>query len=336
MTTIRRAPSVSSAPLGRRAFLARLMVLASSPVWLMGCARSRPLSVGIHPWIGYESLYLAREFGWLPPGVNLHEGKVASDSMASLQAGQIDAAALTLDEVLQVRAAGVPLVAVLVFDVSAGADMVLARPGIDTLKQLAGKRIGVERSAVGALMLAKTLEAAGLFANDVTVLDLPPDRQLAAWHAGEVDVVATYEPTASLLKREGAVQLFDSRQMPDTIFDVLAVRQDRVAGRELILSALLSAHFKALDHLRINRQDGLYRISAHEGIQFSEAQRALNGIELPDLQGNQGYLSSGGHLAQAATEISRLMTARGLLPRPDSLLELVDARYLALAEGENR
>jgi len=169
----------------------------------------------------------------------------------------------------------------------------------------------------------------------VTVLDLPPDRQLAAWHAGEVDVVATYEPTASLLKREGAVQLFDSRQMPDTIFDVLAVRQDRVAGREQLLSALLSAHFRGLDHLRINRQDGLYRISAHEGIQFSEAQRALNGIELPDLQGNQRYLSSGGRLARAATEINRLMVARGFLPRPDSLLDLIDPAYLPREEREH-
>jgi NitT/TauT family transport system substrate-binding protein len=169
----------------RRTFIGAAFSAISFPVMAMtGCSRSQPLRLGIHPWIGYETLYIAREFGWLSPDVVLHEGKIAGDSLVALKQGAVDAAALTLDEVMTARAAGVSLVVVLVFDVSAGADVVLARSDIGELKDIVGRRIGVEPSAVGEIMLARVLEAAGLEQKSVAKIDLPPDRQLEAWRQG--------------------------------------------------------------------------------------------------------------------------------------------------------
>ena len=172
------------------------------------------MAVGILPWPGYEPLLLAQAFGWLPEGVRLREGQTAGDSVAALQAGELDAATLTLDEALAVRASGIALTIVLVFDSSVGADMVMARPSIRALADIAGRRVAVERGAVGEIVLQKLLEAAGLDEAAVTVLDIAPDRQLDAWRAGEIDVAIGYEPFSSLLGREGARRLFDSRQFP--------------------------------------------------------------------------------------------------------------------------
>ena len=101
-------PSHESPTMKRRRFLARfgsLPALAAVP-WLAACGPARPLAVGIHPWIGYETLHLAREFGGLPASVELAEGKTQGDSQSALKAGKIGAACLTLDEVLVARAAG--------------------------------------------------------------------------------------------------------------------------------------------------------------------------------------------------------------------------------------
>jgi NitT/TauT family transport system substrate-binding protein len=87
--------------MNRRQFL-QLSVAALPALGLVGCSKSQPLKTGIHPWIGYESLYLADEFGWLPQTVELVKGQAASDSMTGLLAGELDAAALTLDEALRV------------------------------------------------------------------------------------------------------------------------------------------------------------------------------------------------------------------------------------------
>lgn len=295
---------------------------------LPGCAEALPLRIGVHPWVGYESIYLARDFGWLPPGVRLVQGRTAGDSMAAMRAGELDAAALTLDEVLSARAAGIPLVVVAVLDMSAGADVVMARPGLRGLSYLAGKRIAVERSAVGGLMLAHVLEVAGLDPSRIEVVDMRVDEQPAAWRAGRIDAAISYEPTASLLRREGAERVYDSRALPETIYDVLAIRRDREPGRRGALEALLAGHFRGLEHIRVNRQDALYRIAAHQGITASEAERALSGVVLPNLAGNLAKLAPGSRFLAAAREVNDTMVARGLLLRTDALADLVDAAYL--------
>ncbi len=286
--------------------------------------------VGIHPWPGYEPLYLARNFGWLPEGVRLREGQTAGDSVAALQTGEVDAATLTLDEALSVRASGVALTVVLVFDSSVGADMVMARPSIRVPADVAGRRIAVERGAVGEVVLQKLLDAAGLEKADVTVLDLAPDRQLDAWRAGAIDVAIGYEPFSSLLGREGARRLFDSRQFPGIIFDVLAVRSDRLSALRAQVDALLVGHFRALTHLRVNREDALRRIAAWRGLSFDEAERSYTGLNLPDAAGNRSYLDPTGArgILRAARELNALMLRVGSIKQADDLVGLIDPSFL--------
>ena len=288
------------------------------------------MAVGIHPWPGYEPLLLAQAFGWLPEGVRLREGQTAGDSVAALQAGELDAATLTLDEALAVRASGIALTIVLVFDSSVGADMVMARPSIRALADIAGRRVAVERGAVGEVVLQKLLEAAGLDEAAVTVLDIAPDRQLDAWRAGEIDVAIGYEPFSSLLGREGARRLFDSRHFPGLIFDVLAVRRDRLAVRRAQVEALLAGHFRALAHLRVNREDGLRRIAAWRGLSFDEAERSYAGLNLPDVAGNRSYLDTSGArgILRAARELNALMLRAGRIKVADDLVGLIDPGFL--------
>ncbi|WP_410473798.1 ABC transporter substrate-binding protein [Guyparkeria sp. TX1] len=277
--------------------------------FLGGCRQDDPLRVSYHPWIGYETLYLAERFNWLPDAARLTRRQSASESLAALQKHEADAAALTLDEVIRARLQGMDLVVVMVFNVSAGADALVVHESIKRLEQLEGKRIGAEGSAVGAMLLDRVLEKAELTREQVTVVDVPADRHLAAWEAGEVDAVVSYEPTVSQLRRAGAVLMADSRDFPDTIFDVLAVRRDCIEHVEHTLLGLVDAHFRALEHLRFNRQDALYRIADVESVTPADARRALGGVLLPDRRANQRYLSPGSRLTVAAAELERRLGA---------------------------
>ena len=75
-----------------KAWFVVLLALATAAAWLAAYSRSQPLVVAVHPWIGYESLSLAQELGWLPHEVALRHGQSTADSMAALQAGTVDAA----------------------------------------------------------------------------------------------------------------------------------------------------------------------------------------------------------------------------------------------------
>ncbi len=311
--------------LGRRQFLQRLGLAAStvSLPGLVGCATAPRLVVAAHPWVGYESLYLAYELRWLPATIQLRNDKTLGESLAGLQSGQADAACMTLDEMLRARIGGLPLSAALVFDVSAGADMVLARPDIRALADLAHKRVGFDPGALGALVFEKMLDTGGLLASEVKPVNLPPARQLDAWRNNEVDAVITYEPLASVFLREGAQSLFDSRQIPDTIIDVLAVRRDRSKVFPLV-RALAVGHFRGLEYMHTNEEDALFRISAREGLSLEEVRHILAGVTLTSLAANQGYLvGSDPGLVRAAASLSELMVRRSLMPRTDNLDNLI-------------
>lgn len=312
----------------RRDVLSLLGCLMAAPAGLVGCRPNRAMTIGLHPWPGYEPLYLAQAFGWVPSSVRLVEGHNAGDSLRGLEDGSLDGAALTLDELIKARAAGLPLQAVLVFNDSVGADQVMAREPIATLGDLEGARIAVEQTAVGSLVLAKLLEAATLSPAEVTLVDIPPDRQVAAWQQGEIDVAVTYEPTASRLARLGARLLYDSSELPELILDVLAVWEDRLSWRDGPLTALVASHFLGLSHLRMFREDAFRRISAWRGLSFEEVRASYAGMELPNVATNHRYLAPEGGVTKAAEKLVDIMRAWSLLEGPVSLEGLVRSDFL--------
>lgn len=319
--------------LDRRNLLAQIAALTAWPV-LAGCQARTPLGVVAHPWIGYETLFLAQQLGWWPDPAwaTLKRTPDAAASEAALRAGTAQAAALTLDELLRLRDEGLPLVVVLVFAVSAGADVVFSRHPLPQLADMRGARIGLEQGALGELMLAALLTAAGLQRADVQTVPLAPSEQSAAWQAQRVDMLITYEPTASRLRKLGAHTVFDSRDMPNTIFDVLAVTPAALTTHPSALTRVVAAHFKALTHMRQHPQDVIHRIAALQQVTAQDVHSALRGVELPALDGNRLLLSGPSpRMVEAAQTLGTLMHRHGLLKQVPSLDNLVDVRLIEQA-----
>lgn len=260
------------------------------------CACSEPpptLRLATNIWPGYESLYLARDNGLLDgQQIHLVEMPSATDVFRTMRDGQLDAAALTLDEALRLQSAGVPLHVVMIFDVSAGGDGLLVRPnaGITTLADLKGKRVGVENSATGAILLNGALQAAGLGVSDIEQVFMSVEQTPDALVQGEVDAVVTFDPYLSRARQAGGLVLFDSRQLNGLIADVLVVRSDRLAALSTPLRQLISAHFKMLDQLHRHPELILPRMQPRMGLPAPEIARALEGLRMIDLTENRHLL----------------------------------------------
>ena len=297
---------------------------------LSSCAGStQQLCVAAHIWPGYEPLFLAQREGWLASKyVKLLETGSATESMQAMMDGKVHAAALTLDEVLKLRAQGLPVLVVLVFDVSVGADMLLARADLQQLTDLKGRRVGYEASAVGAVMLGAILHAVGFSKADIQPVALQIDEHLQAWQQQRVDAVITYEPVASQLMNQGAIKLFDSRQIPNTILDVLAIRADALEYADAI-QHLIAAHFQALKRLQRHPQDAAYRMANHLQLSAAHVLPAFRGLLLPDVRNNYRLLSGNEpNLLTSARNLSSIMLSEGLLKQDDSLLALTSAEFL--------
>lgn len=290
-----------------------------------------PVTVAAHVWVGYQPMFLARERGWLKSDkVTLMPTHSASESLQALRSGKAQGVALTLDEMLIARAAGLPLTAVLVFNTSMGADMLLADAGMTELAQLKGQRIALEDSSVAEIMLAEILREAGLKHSEVQLLRIPVDEHPNAWHQHAANAFITYEPVASQLLARGLVRLFDTRQIPDTIVDVLAFHSDLLDAQHAeAIRHLLAAHFQALDSLVRNPQDAAYRLSSRLALPAPEVLRAFKGLVLPSLVANHQLLSGdGAQLVLTARRVAEILKRGKSGPVADKLQNLVTGIYL--------
>jgi NitT/TauT family transport system substrate-binding protein len=300
-----------------------------------GCANppDQALRVATSPWPGYQTLHLAQSLSYVTrETVQLVELRNNSQSMDAMRAGTVDAATTTLDEALVLRQDGVDVRIVLVFDRSRGADVVMAGPAIRAPADLRGRRIGVETAAVGAVMLDALLSAAKLTLRDVTLVPLPVNAHEDAFAAGKVDAVVTYEPVRTRLLAAGAKVIFDSRQIPDRILDVLVVRADAVPRHAAALRALVAAHFNALDYLTREPRDAAARIAPHLGVAPVDVRPQFTGIEIPGVADNYEFLAGAEPRLEAiARDLGELMLQRSLLRQRVAIAPLVDATFLPTA-----
>ena len=204
----------------------------------------------------------------------------------------------------------------------------VARPEIRQLADLRGKVIGAETSALGALVLAKVLNAGRTTGARRRNPPNALEGHLDAWRSGRLDALVSYEPTAGRVLAAGAHRLIDSRQFPETIFDVLAIRQDAIERHAGAIKTLIGGHFRGLRQLRHNPQDTAYRIGSHLGLPGDDALQAFHGLHLPGLAQNKSLLTANGRLAAVGRELSSLMLAGGLLSKTDDLHGLISDAYL--------
>jgi len=319
--------------LSRRQLLQSIAYGSLAPLSLAmtACGQREKMALGIHPWVGYESIYLAEELQLLPKGVTLRHVQNNSEKMALLSAGVLDAGCFTLDEVVQARSHGIPLTVVAVFNISAGADVVLVKKDAqgDLVRIGQGVRIGYEANQVGELMLNLLLDHCQLKRSDVILVNLPVgEAQKQAWQQDKVDAMISFEPYASELARDGAQLAYSTRDFPQRIFDVLAVRTDRVPQFSSLLTALLSVHFNTQKRIFSNREDTLYRMAARHHISYDEANKAIMGVIWPDLERNHLLLTQDESFQKALEALNSIMQASGMIVHRQAFSEWMTPRYL--------
>lgn len=300
---------------------------------LSGCGDKpvEPLVFGAITWPGYDPAYVARELGFLDEGrIHLAEFTNTTEVLRAFRNGRLHIAGLTLDEALSLRQNVPDLQVFMVVNVSNGADVLMVRQGIKNLSQLKGKRIGVEKTALGAYFLSLILRAAHLSPNDVLIVSLPLDEHVQAYRAGSLDGVVTFGPVRAQLTKLGAVPLFDSTKVPGKIVDTLVVRAADVAKHGKHLHDFAKAWFRALGVMQGDPARAHPLMARHEQIPIKELDETLRGIALLDRNQNLQQLTGDSPaLLNTGVEIQRIMKESGLAVGSDDLSLLINPRIVA-------
>ena len=284
---------------------------------LLSCsAPETPMKIGTNLWLGYEPFYLAVKNGYLErQQTHFVEYTSASQVIMAYRNGVIDAAALTLDEALQLLENSFRPKIVLVLDISSGADVILGQPEITQFKQLKGKRVGVEDSALGAYVLSRALEMSGLSINDITVVSLEMSGHEQAFLNHEIDAVVTFEPIKSRLLAKSANVLFDSTQIPNEIVDILVVSQKYYENHRQTIDKLRLGWFKSLTYIEQHPANAVKIMRGRQHLSLEAFDQAFRGIYFPNREENDNLLNTNFNksLLPTAQKLSKLMLDKHLL-----------------------
>ncbi|MDH5729733.1 MAG: ABC transporter substrate-binding protein, partial [Gammaproteobacteria bacterium] len=241
----------------------------------------------------------------------------------------IEAASLTLDEALGLVHDNYPLKIILIHDVSNGADSILARNNIKTLKDIKGKTVAVESGALGAYVLSRSLELNGLKIQDVKIKHLDVNAHERAFLRNEVDVVVNFEPVRTRLLKQGAKEIFSSREMYGEIVDVLVVHEDTYQYHQQHLRHLVDSWFKALDYFEQNKQTAAGIMAKRLKVSPHEVISSFAGLELGSLSINQKLLSGNPPSLKATMKLlERVLQENGLVNSTLETSNLITDQFL--------
>lgn len=300
----------------------RILLLALIPLTLLACKMEPDtLRIGSNRWPGHAPLYLADELQWLEPaGLRLVEYPNTSGVLRAFRNGLLDGALLTLDETLTLQSSGLDLEILLVADLPAGADTLYARPPILRPTDLRGRRVGVESGALGAFFLSRILDRVGLQADALTVVELPVHEQVAALGENRIDALVSFASLEPALAALGARRIFDSRELPGEIVDVLVVDRRRIdAGQRKRLKSLW---YEALHIWQQSPECASTQLPQRLGLGAQGLQDSLAGLVLVDADLNRQMLKDG-RLLDSIERLNHYMVENRLLPHPSRPRELL-------------
>jgi NitT/TauT family transport system substrate-binding protein len=299
---------------------------------LVSCVKEAPplLRVGTNIWPGYETLYLARSLGYYDnTPIRLVDYPSGTEEVRAYRNGEIEAAGISIDQALVLAAINRDVRIVTVMDFSAGGDAILGKPNIKKLPDLKGRRVGVESTALGAFVITRALGKVALSPKDVEIVPLQVSEHERAFKEGKIDAVVTFGPPLTKLLATGAKILFDSKQIPGEIVDVLILRSSAIQNQPDAVQALINGRFRALEYLQNNPLDAARRIAPRTGVTPEQFLQSLEGLSQPNLQKNQRLLSKNNPaLLNSIKLLSDVMLENNLLPKPVDTTHLLDDRFV--------
>lgn len=216
-------------------------------------ASAEPLKIGYSDWPGWVAWEVGIDKGWFKQeGVDVKfEWFDYVASMDAFAAGKLDAVGMTNGDALVTGATGGKGVMILMNDYSNGNDMIIGKPGITSIKQLKGKKIGVEVGFVSHLLLLNALEKNGMSESDVELVNVPTNETPQVLASGDVDAIVAWQPSSgiALTQVPGSKAIYTSANEPGLIYDLYAVSPQSLSARKDDWKKVMKVWYRIVDYI---------------------------------------------------------------------------------------
>lgn len=229
--------------------LTALSLLAAVPF-----LKAEPLKIGYSDWPGWVAWEIGIEKGWFEEeGVEVDfQWMDYVASMDAYAAGLLDAVTMTNGDALVTGGTGKPSVGIIINDYSNGNDMIVAAPGINSLEDLKGKKIGLEEGFVIHLLLMKGAEAAGIDPSEFTIVNTPTNETPQVLASGAVDAIGAWQPNSgqALKTVANSKPVLTSADVPGVIYDLLSVDPESLEKRRDDWMKVVKVWYRIVDYIK--------------------------------------------------------------------------------------
>jgi len=292
-----------------------------------------PLIIGYSDWPGFVAWEVAIEKEWFKEaGVDVQfEWFDYVASMDAFAAGKLDAVGMTNGDTLVTGATGARGVMILVTDYSNGNDMIVAKPGINSVEQLKGKRIRVEVGFVGHLLLLNALEKVGLSEADVTLVNVPTNETPQVLASDDVDAIVAWQPSSgqALVLVPGSKAIATSREEPGLIYDMYAVSPSSLANRREDWEKVIAVWYRVVDFVNNpeTQPEAISIMAARVGLDPESYKPLLLGTKILSLEESKAVMkkAEGFGSLYGSTAVSDAFNVKyGVYDEPQTVDDYID------------
>lgn len=270
----------------------RILRLLAAPLAALVAASSlhaAPLKLAYSDWPGYTVLEIAKQKGWFKDA-GLDVDLVWFDYGPSLDAfssGKVDGVACVPTDALVIGASGTKSKTIAITDFSEGNDRVVGAPGVNSIKDLKGKKVAVEVGLVDHLLLLQALKDNGMTQSDITLVNTPTNNIPQVLASGSVAAGCAWYPISgqALKQVPGSKPLYTSANAPGLIYDVIIVNPTSLAEHKADWAKIAGIFYKCVAYLEDpkTREDAVKIMAAKVGADPAEYAKNLPGTHFMTL-----------------------------------------------------
>lgn len=282
-----------------------------------------PMKIAFCTWAGYAPVFIAIEKGYFEEAGYDAQVVIMEDEStygAAFVSNSIQALGQVMDrDIIQVDA-GAPEQYVCTMDCSTGGDGLVATGDIQTMDDLAGKTVALDKSATSYFFFLQALADSNITEDQINIVEMGNDAAGEAFIAGNVDAAVTWEPALSNCgEREGGHILVSSADYPKAIIDVLSVNTNFLKEHPDAADVLNDCWNKAVAYLNENFDEGCEIMAKGLSLDKQDVMDECAGITFYDEAMNKEFndLSKEGNIKDIAKLAADFWVEKGYMKSGD-------------------
>src|ERR1043166_5161347 len=293
-------------------------------------AEGTKVAIGISGWTGFAPLVLAKEAGiYSKNGLEVSIKKIPQASRhLAIASGDVGCAATTVETWIVWNANGVATTQLFQMDKSYGADGMVVRNPIASIKDIKGKTVAASAPGTAPYFtLAWFLKKNGLTVKDVTVVNLEPGPAAQAFVAGQNDAAMTYEPYLSTVRSNpSAGKIIATTLDYPMIMDTFGCTPKFLADNPKAAKALADSYFEAVALIEKDQAKS-YEIMGSDVKQSGEAfGNSAKYLRWQDKAANQKFFA--GEFQAFTKEAGELLLEIGIIKSIPKTEDIFDASFI--------